>query len=101
MERLANVHPGEILFHEFLRPLEISAYRLSKDLKIPQSRISYILKGRRSITVDTALRLSTYFGNSPKFWLGIQDDYDIEEEQAEKEMELDGIKGYETSKSNS
>jgi len=65
---------------EFLKPLEISAYRLSKDTEIPQTRISQILKGKRRITADTALRLSSYFGNTPKFWLGLQDDYDIEEE---------------------
>lgn len=64
---------------EFLIPLEISAYRLSKDIGIPQTRISEILKGNRRVTADTALRLSQYFGNSPKFWLGLQDDYDIEE----------------------
>jgi addiction module HigA family antidote len=81
MEKLANIHPGEILQEEFLVPMEITAYRLSKDLEIPQTRISQILKGKRRITADTALRLSSYFGNSAKFWLGLQDDYDIEEEQ--------------------
>jgi addiction module HigA family antidote len=88
MEKLANVHPAEILNFEFLEPLEITAYRLSKDLKIPQTRISEIIKGKRRITADTALRLSKYFGNSAKFWLGIQNDYDIEEE---KEKELNEI----------
>lgn len=82
MERLDNIHPGEILKEEFLLPMEISAYRLSKDLGIPQTRISQILKGKRRITADTALRLSSYFGNSAKFWLGLQDDYDIEEEKS-------------------
>ena len=81
MEKLANIHPGEVLQEEFLVPMNISAYRLSKDLSIPQTRISQILKGKRRITADTALRLSTYFGNSAKFWLGLQDDFDIEEEQ--------------------
>ncbi len=81
MEKLANIHPGEVLQEEFLVPMEITAYRLSKDLEIPQTRISQILKGKRRITADTALRLSSYFGNSAKFWLGLQDDYDIEEEQ--------------------
>jgi addiction module HigA family antidote len=95
MEKLANVHPGEVLNLEFLEPLEISAYRLSKDLKIPQTRISEIIKGRRRITADTALRLSKYFGNSAKFWLGLQDDYDIEEERDEKQAELAEIKKYE------
>ena len=94
MEKLANVHPGEILNLEFLEPLEITAYRLSKDLKIPQTRISEIVKGNRRITADTALRLSRYFGNSAKFWLGIQDDYDIEEEKGNKEKELSEIKLY-------
>jgi len=94
MEKLANVHPGEILNFEFLEPLEITAYRLSKDLKIPQTRISEIIKGKRRITADTALRLSKYFGNSAKFWLGIQDDYDIEEEKESKQKELNEIKQY-------
>ncbi|MFD0931241.1 HigA family addiction module antitoxin [Psychroflexus salinarum] len=94
MEKLANVHPGEILLHEFLEPLEISAYRLSKDLKIPQTRISEIVKGRRRITADTALRLSKYFGNSAKFWLGLQDDFDIEEGKENKGKELNEIKQY-------
>jgi len=94
MEKLANVHPGEILLHEFLEPLEISAYRLSKDLKIPQTRISEIIKGRRRITADTALRLSKYFDNSAKFWLGLQDDFDIEKGKENKESELNEIKQY-------
>lgn len=92
MGKLANIHPGEILFYEFLVPLEITAYRLSKELKIPQTRISEIIKGNRRITADTALRLSKYFGNSAKFWLGIQDDYVIEEEKETKEAELNEIK---------
>ena len=82
MAKLPNIHPGEILMEEFLIPLEISAYKLAKDLNIPQTRISQILKGKRRITADTALRLSRYFGNSPKFWLGLQNDYDIEEEKS-------------------
>lgn len=94
MEKLENVHPGEILLYEFLEPLEISAYRLSKDLKIPQTRISEIIKGRRRITADTALRLSKYFGNSAKFWLGLQDDFDIEEGRENKQSELNEIKQY-------
>ena len=95
MEKLANVHPGEILNFEFLEPLEITAYRLSKDLNIPQTRISEIIKGNRRITADTALRLSKYFGNSAKFWLGLQDDYDIEEIKKLKKSELNEIKPYE------
>ena len=95
MEKLANIHPGEILYYEFLEPLKITAYRISKDLRIPQTRISEILKGNRRITADTALRLSKYFGNSAKFWLGIQDDFDIEEERETKEAELNEIKQFE------
>lgn len=79
MKKLKNIHPGEILQEEFLIPLHITAYRLSKDTGIPQTRISAIIKGHRRITADTALRFSTYFGNSAKFWLGLQDDFDIEE----------------------
>lgn len=96
MEKLANIHPGEILLTEFLEPLEITAYRVSKDLKIPQTRVSAILKGNRRITADTALRLSKYFGNSANFWLGLQNDFDIEEEKESKEKELDEIKKYES-----
>ena len=94
MRKLVNIHPGEILMFEFLKPLEITAYRLSKDLKIPQTRVSEIIKGNRRITADTALRLSKYFGNSAKFWLGLQDDYDIEEEQGQKEADLREIKRF-------
>ncbi len=92
MERLANIHPGEVLQEEFLKPLEVSAYKLSKDIGIPQTRISEILKGRRRITADTALRLSYYFGTTPKFWLGLQDDYDLEEEERAKKSEFENIK---------
>ena len=80
MEKLRNITPGEILLEEFLIPLEISQYRLSKDLDIPQTRISEIIKGNRRISADTAIRLSAYFGNSAKFCLGLQDDYAIENE---------------------
>ena len=92
MKKIRNIHPGEILLEEFLIPLEITAYRLSKDISIPQTRISEIIKGNRRITADTALRLSKYFGNSAKFWLGLQDDFDIEEENNLKKTELGAIK---------
>ena len=81
MKKLPNIHPGEILKEEFLDPLKISAYRLAKDTQIPQTRISEIIHGRRRITADTALRLSHYFGTTAKFWLGLQDDFDLEEEK--------------------
>jgi antitoxin HigA-1 len=92
MKKLKNIHPGEILLQEFLLPLEITAYKLSKDIGIPQTRVSAILKGNRRITADTALRLSKYFGNSAKFWLGLQDDFDIEEEKNENNAALQAIK---------
>lgn len=79
MEKLKNIHPGEVLREEFLIPMQISAYRLAKELEIPQTRISMILKGKRRLTADTALRLSAYFGNSALFWMGLQNDYDLEE----------------------
>jgi addiction module HigA family antidote len=94
MKKLKNIHPCEILLEEFLVPLEISAYRLSKDIGIPQTRISEVVKGNRRITADTALRLSKYFGNSAKFWLGLQDDFDIEEEKNHKKSALNAIKHY-------
>lgn len=81
---------------EFLVPLKITAYRLSKNINIPQTRTSQILKGKRRITADTALRLSNYFGNSAKFWLGLQDDYDLEQEREAKEKELNTIKRYDS-----
>lgn len=91
MEKLRNITAGEILLEEFLIPLEISQYRLSKDLDVPQTRISEIIKGNRRISADTAVRLSAYFGNSAKFWLGLQDDYDIENEMREKSNEVKRI----------
>ena len=92
MAKLKNIHPGEILSEEFLIPFNISAYKLAKDIEIPQTRISEIIKGNRRITADTALRFSKYFGNSAKFWLGLQDDFDIEEEIATKGLILKSIK---------
>ncbi|MEQ8478155.1 HigA family addiction module antitoxin [Fulvivirga sp.] len=92
MEQLANIHPGEVLKEEFLEPMNISAYRLAKETFIPQTRISEILKGNRRITADTALRLSKFFGTTAKFWLGLQDDYDLEEERQNKVAILSEIK---------
>lgn len=92
MKKIKNISPGNILLEEFLIPMEISQYRLSKELDIPQTRVSEIIKGNRRITANTALRLSAYFGNSAKFWLGIQDDYDLENEMNEKSMIFKTIK---------
>lgn len=91
MSKLANIHPGEILQEEFLKPMGITAYKLSQAIGVPQTRTSQILKGRRRITADTALRLSKYFGTSTKYWLGLQNDYDIEEEKGNIRKELEQI----------
>jgi antitoxin HigA-1 len=91
MDRLSNIHPGEVLKEEFLKPLGVTAYRLAKSTKIPLTRISEIIKGRRRVTADTALRLSTFFGNSPRFWLGLQNDFDLEEEEAKIQCDLKEI----------
>ena len=92
MAKLKNIHPGEVLSEEFLVPFNITAYKLAKDIEIPQTRVSEIIKGNRRITADTALRLSKYFGNSAKFWLGLQDDFDIEEQMSTKGSSLKSIK---------
>ena len=94
MPKLKNIHPGEILSEEFLIPFNISAYKLAKDIAISQTRVSEILKGNRRITADTALRLSKYFGNSAKFWLGLQNDFDLEAEVKAKGSALNAIKAY-------
>ncbi len=96
MAKLKNIHPGEVLIEEFLKPLNISAYKLAKDIEIPQTRVSQIVKGNRRITADTAIRFSKYFGNSAKFWLGLQDDFDIEEEMSAKSAMLNTIKSIST-----
>jgi addiction module HigA family antidote len=77
-KRLSPVHPGEILLEEFLKPLKISQNRLGRDLGVPAQRINEIIRGRRTITVDTALRLAKYFGTTPQFWLNLQAHYDLE-----------------------
>ena len=78
MNKIAPVHPGEFLLEDFLRPLKLSQYRLAKDIGVPPRRINEIVLGKRSITADTALRLSKYFGNSAEFWLRFQNRYDLE-----------------------
>ncbi|WP_428770630.1 HigA family addiction module antitoxin [Treponema sp. HNW] len=77
-KRISPIHPGEILREDFLIPMNISAYRLAKDTFIDQTRISEIIKGKRSVTIDTALRFSEYFGTSAEFWINIQTQYDME-----------------------
>ena len=92
METLNNIHPGKVLLEDFLKPLEISAYRLAKETFIPQTRLSEIIKGRRRVTADTALRFSRFFGTSAKLWLGLQDEYDLEEVSKKKAADLEAIK---------
>ena len=80
-EKLAPVHPGEVLLEEFLRPLGVSQYRLAKDVGVHPRRINQIVHGKRSVTAETALRLSRYFGMSERFWLNLQTRYDLEVEK--------------------
>lgn len=79
--KLSPVHPGEILLEEFLKPLELSQYRLAKDISVPPRRINEIVHGTRSVSADTALRLSRYFGLSERFWLNLQAQYDLDVER--------------------
>jgi addiction module HigA family antidote len=94
MEKLKNIHPGEILKIEFLDAMGISSYKLAKAINIPQTRISQIIKGKRRVTADTALRLSEFFGTTAQFWMGLQDDYDLEEEKSKIETELKSIQRF-------
>lgn len=78
-KQIKMIHPGEVLFEEFLRPLDISQYRLAKEISVPARRINEIIHGTRSVTADTALRLARYFGTSPAFWMNLQAHYDLEQ----------------------
>ena len=80
-KKLAPVHPGEVLLKEFLLPMEVSQYRLAKDISVSARRINEIVHGQRSISADTALRLARYFGTSERFWLNLQTGYDLEVEK--------------------
>ena len=79
LKKLPNIHPGEVLLEEFLKPLDISQNRLGREIGVSPRRINEIVLGKRSITADTALRLARYFGVSERFWMGLQADYDLEE----------------------
>ena len=83
------IHPGEILLVEFLEPMQISQYRLAKDISVPPRRINEIVRGTRSITANTALRLARFFGNSERFWLNLQSHYDLEVERDRLGKSLD------------
>jgi addiction module HigA family antidote len=92
--KLPNIHPGEVLEEEFLKPFGISRYRLAKEIGVPLTRVAEICGRRRAISADTALRLSRFFGTSPKFWLGLQEDYDVEAEERDSAAELGRIKPF-------
>lgn len=77
-KKLKPVHPGTILLKKFLGPMNISQYRLAKDINVPARRINEIIKAKRAVTIDTAIRLSLFFGTSSAFWLGLQNDYDLD-----------------------
>ena len=90
---LDNVHPGEVLLEEFLKPLGVSQNSLARAVSVPPRRINEIVHGKRSISADTAVRLSQFFGTSEKFWLGLQDDFDLEE--ARSKIDVEKIKRFE------
>lgn len=88
-EKLAPIHPGEILLEEFLNPMELSQYRLAKDINVSARRINEIVHGKRAISPNTALRLSRYFGTSERFWMNLQARYDLEIEKDRLQDRLD------------
>ena len=94
-EKLPNIHPGEVLKEEFLVPMSISAYRLAKEINVPETRISEIVRGKRAITADTAIRFAKFFGTTAEFWLNLQNLYDLEEEETNHAPEFEMIKMYE------
>jgi antitoxin HigA-1 len=98
MARLPNIHPGEVLLEDFIKPMGITAYRLAKETGVAQTRISQIINKKRSLTAETALRLGKYFGISPEFWLGLQNDYDLEENRNLIENELKHIQTFKKAK---
>ena len=79
MKRLRNIHPGEVLFEEFLKPMELSQNALAREIGVPPRRINEIVLGKRGITADTAIRLAKHFGNTEHFWMSLQADFDLEE----------------------
>lgn len=83
MRKLPNIHPGEVLLEEFLKPMGISQNRIGREIGVPPRRINEIVLKKRSVTPDTAMRLARYFGSSEEFWLGLQMDYDLEEARRE------------------
>lgn len=93
-DRLPNIHPGEVLRDEFLSPMNVSAYRLAKEINVPETRISEIIHGKRAVTADTAIRFAKFFGTTAEFWLTLQNLYDLEEEENNHASEFEMIKTY-------
>ena len=93
-EKLPSIHPGEVLKEEFLIPMNLSAYRLAKEINVPETRISEIIRGKRAVTADTAIRFSKFFGTTAEFWLNLQNLYDLEEEENNHAPEFEMIKMY-------
>ena len=93
-DRLPNIHPGEVLKEEFLSPMNVSAYRLAKEINVPETRISEIIHGKRAVTADTAIRFAKFFGTTAEFWLNLQNLYDLEEEENNHAHEFEMIKMY-------
>ncbi len=89
--KIPNIHPGEVLDEEFLKPLGVTRYRLAKDIGVPATRIAEVCHRKRAISADTALRLAKYFGTTAKFWLGLQEDYDLEEQLRTNEEQIASI----------
>ena|SRR3989338_8483074 len=98
MKTLRNIHPGEVLREEFLEPMEITVYRLSKETGLSQTRISQIIKGARSITAETALKLGKFFSIPPEFWMNLQTLYDIEEAKKRHKKDIESIRVFNSSK---
>lgn len=93
--RLLPVHPGQVLYEEFLKPLRLTAYRLAKDIRVPPNRVTAILGAKRAVSADTALRLGRYFRTTPEFWLGLQEAYDLDVARREMKRELPAITPHE------
>jgi addiction module HigA family antidote len=94
MARLPNIHPGEVLLEEFLKPIGISQNKIARDIGVPPRRINEIVQGKRAITADTALRLAKYFDMSESFWMGLQADYDLENVRKDLGKRLERISRY-------
>ena len=93
--KMTNIHPGEVLMEEFMKPMGITAYRLAKEIGVQQTRISLILKAKRSITADTSIRLSKFFGTTEEFWMNLQREFDLRKSHNENQAEFDLIRRFE------